>query len=567
MKFNFRKVAAIGASVLLTGMTMGVAAAVNFPSPYSSSTSSGVAVVSGSGAGVDDTVATSSISNYLAGQVRVAGGVPTGGDSYLFEKTSTKFHLGDAILGVISTSLDEDEMPTLLADGKFIDDDNDEFDFTQKITMGVLTLTMFEDNDYKEDEPTVGFKIASGTTVLTYKLTFSDEPLLADLETSDLTFMGKSYYILTQAYTSGEQVLTLLDSAAETIVAEDETVTLDVEGTSYSVSIEYISDTETKLTINGETTNSLAEKETQKLSDGAFVGVKDIMYDAKETGTSKVEFSIGSGKLKLTGGSELQLNDDTVSGLDVTIVNSSATKLSSISLAWATDDDEFVTEDSDVTMPAFEAVKLSFHGLDYPAEEVIEVQQGGNLYITLENFPLKNGPADINLIYGTSATKVFDGLGKDSSNLLITNYSLVTATQNITFDKDTGDYFVASWSDGSDAESYLMRATSFTTDNTVDKTTIQYYDGDTSTWIDKKTGVKSGDDFSIGSVDLKAFNVSNGDNLITILNNSIYTHFNKLYSKEGMTVYLPWENKTDHSFEDVATVSYATDTAACAKMS
>ena len=78
MRFNYKKVAAIGASVLLTGMTLGVAAAANFPTPYSSGSSSGTAVVSGTGAGVDDTVATSSIANYLAGQVTGILSIPEG---------------------------------------------------------------------------------------------------------------------------------------------------------------------------------------------------------------------------------------------------------------------------------------------------------------------------------------------------------------------------------------------------------------------------------------------------------------------------------------------------------
>jgi len=540
MKYNFKQIFALGTSALLIGMTaMAGVGAANYPAPFVVSGHGNVAVVYGTGSGVSatDQAQATLVASGLMGLV--TGTTTVTGESYLFEKTSTKFHLGDNITGVISTSIDEDELPNLLADGEFIDSNNDEFDYTQKITIDdSLQLTMFEDNDYIEDQPTIGIKIPSGTTVLTYKLTFSDEPLMADLETTDLAFMGKSYYVLTQAYTGGENVLTLLDSASEAIVSEDATTTLDVEGTSYSVSIEYISDTEVKLTINGETTNSLAEKETQKLSDGSFVGVKDIMYDAKEAGISKVEFSIGSGKLKLTSGSEIQLNDDTVSGLTVGITNTT-TKLSSINLTWVTDDDEFVAEDSDVTMPAFEAVKLSFGGLDYPFEEIIEVEQGGDTYIGLEDFPLKNGPADINLLYGSSGGP-FSGLGKDADNVLVT----AASGNNVTFDKDTDDYFVVSWSDSNDAESYLMRATSFTTESTTDKANIQYYDGDTSTWVDKKTKVKDGDDFSIGSADLVVYTVNNsagtdGDNSIIIGNNSANTNFHTLYSKEGMTVYLP----------------------------
>jgi len=189
---------------------------------------------------------------------------------------------------------------------------------------------------------------------------------------------------------------------------------------------------------NGESTNTLEEGETQKLSDGSYVGVKDIMYDSKDTGISKVEFSIGSGKLKLTSGSEVQMNDDTVSGLTATITNT--TKLQAIALAWVADDDLFVAEDSEVTMPGFEAVKLSYGGLSYPAEEVIRVEQGGDTYMTLEDFPLEDGPADINILYGSASA--FTGLGKDSDNLLKT--AKTSGNMTITFDKDTDDYFVLS---------------------------------------------------------------------------------------------------------------------------
>ncbi|MBU4116459.1 MAG: hypothetical protein KKG94_01810, partial [Nanoarchaeota archaeon] len=52
MKFNFRKISAIGASALLTGMTLGVAAAANYPAPFVVGGSADVAVVYGTGAGV-----------------------------------------------------------------------------------------------------------------------------------------------------------------------------------------------------------------------------------------------------------------------------------------------------------------------------------------------------------------------------------------------------------------------------------------------------------------------------------------------------------------------------------
>ena len=534
MKFNFKKISAIAAGALMVGMTVGVAAAASFPSPYSSSTGSGVAVVTGTGTGVDDTVAASSITNYLATQVRTTGTSVSGGDSYKFEKTSTKFHLGDTITAVISSSIDDDELPSLLADGEYVDDDNDEFDFTQKIDMGTtVQLGMFEDNDYAEDEPTIGFKIASGANVLNYTLDFSDEPLKSDIVGTNMVIMGRTYYVLSNGSSSAGLILTLLDSAESTVITEEETSTITVNGNSYEVTIEFISGSEVKLNVNGETTNSLEELQTQKISDGAFVGIRDIMYSSKTGTLGKVEVSIGSGKLKLTNASDIELNDDSISDLSVIITNTS-TKLSSIKIIWNAEDDLFITEDREETMPGFKAVKLSFGGLTYPAEEVIEVKQGGDLYAVLENFPLKDSTEDINFLYATDSG-TFLGVGKDADNQLITS-----STNSLSFDKDTDDWFVVSWSDGSDAESYLMRATNFVVDSTVNKTDFQYRKN--GVWTDKKTSAEASDTFSMGQADLIVGAIDRADKTVGISTTSGNVNFHELYSKEGLTVYLPYNS-------------------------
>ncbi len=534
-KFNFKKITALAGSLLMAGATMGLAAAASYPAPFVSGSSANVAIVYGTGTGVSslDLIQAGNLQAdlqaYLGTDSTNSGSTVTGGDSYKFEKTSTKFHLGDNITQVISSSVDDDELPTLLADGKYVDNDNDEFDYTQKIDIGAnLQLGMFEDNDYAEDQPTIGFRVASGTAVLTYTLDFSDEPVIGDLPTSDLPIMGKSYYVLSNSTSGSNIILTLLDSADSTILTEGESATVDGK----EVVITYISSTEVKLQVDGQTTNSLAEGQTQKLTDGSYVGVKDILYDAKDTGVSKVEFSIGTGKLTLTSGSDIQMNDESVSGINVTITNSTDS-LSDIKISWLADDDLFITEDSEIEMPGFEAVKLSFGGLTYPSEETVTIQQGGDTYAVLDNFPLKDGEADINLLYGASGA--FTGLGKDANNKLVT----AATGSTFTFDGDTDDYFVASWSDGSDGESYLMRATNFVVDGSDNKTTFQYYkDG---SWVDTKTGAKEGDTFSLGSVEIVVDVVNKTDKTVLLGNNSANTNFNTLYSKTGLKVFLPYE--------------------------
>jgi len=537
MKLNIKKVATVLGSALMLGSTVGMAAAASFtPSSF---TDGGVALVVGSNAALSDMKAATDLAANLAGDLAaqaVTGSTTTveGGDSYKIEKTSTKFNLGDTISSVTSSSITDDNLPTLLADGKFIDNDNDEFDYTQKIDMNTsLQLTMFEDNDYKADAPTVGFQIPSGKQVLTYTLDFTDKPLWADLVTTEIPIMGKKYYVLSNSTAVGNS-LTLLDSASTTTVAEGESTTVTVGDKSYEVSISFIGETSVKFLVNGQTTNSINELGTYKLSDGSFIGVKDILYSAKDSGVSKVEFSIGKGKLLLTNGSDIELNDETISDLSAIITNTT-TELASISIVWAADDDLFVTEDMSITMPGFEAVKMSFAGLTYAKEEAIVVEADGDDSIVLKNFPLKDSTESINIVYWNGSAYTI--VGKDSDNKLAVNQTDSTV---LTYDGDTDDWFVASWADVDDSESYLMRFSNFKNESGAQRATLQYRkDG---AWENVKVDAEPNDEVSIGSVELTISSLDKDTKVAVVANSTTGISFNTLYSKEGMKVNLPTTN-------------------------
>ncbi|MFA5953863.1 MAG: hypothetical protein WC812_04685 [Candidatus Pacearchaeota archaeon] len=526
----------------MTGFTAGIAAAASFPAPFVQSGVADVAIVYGTGTGVSsvDFTHAGNIQTTLGESMPSTGGTPVGGESYKFEKTSTKFHLGDNFTTLRET-LTDDHLPVLLGDGIYVDDDNDEFDYTQKIEMNASVLSMFSDSDYDDSAPTVGFRIASGYNVLNYTVTFVDQPLMSDLVTSTLPIMGKEYYVLSNSTSGANNILTLLDSADSAIVsdAEGDSITLTAGGKTYVVTVPYISSTEVKLSINGETTNTLNEAETQKLSDGSYVGIRDIMYNAHDTGVSQVEFSIGSGKLKITSGSEIQINDNIINGITAVITNSSAaaTTLTSIELEWKTDDDTFITEGSEITMPGFGIVKLSYTGLTFPTEEEFTVEQGSDTYIMLNDFPVKDGTIDIPLLYG-SAGGPYSGLGKDATNKLVTS-NITGSSVPLKFDKDTDEMFVVTYETTTECESYVLKATSFGVDTANNnQTTIQRWkDG---AWTDERD-VKATDTFSIGSAELGVQYVERSPgNFVNITSNSSSTKFNILCSDKGLKLWLPW---------------------------
>ena len=560
MKFNFKKISAITGSLLLAGMSVAIpVAAANYPAPFVAGGSADVAIVYGTGAGVSylDAIHSGNIQtdlqSYMGGSGSGTGSSVTGGDSVQFTKASTKWQLGKSLRDVKSTSITDDDMPNLLADGTFTDDDNDDFDFTQKIQVANITLNMFEDNDYATDEPTVGIKISSGANVLNYTLDFTENPLFKDLPTTDLSLMGKTYYVLSVASTN--LTLTLLDSAEDTILVEGETATIS----GHTVSVDFISSSEVILNIDGESTNTLEESETQKLSDGSYVGIKDILYNTKEGTLSSVEFSIGKGKLVLTEGEDVELNEDSVDDLSVSINGGGAvaTTLTSIMIQWDADDELFITPDSEITMPGFETLKMSMADMYYPAEEELEVEHSGKTNMVLANFPLDDSTEDITLLEWDTTKDEFDLLGKDSDELLLS-----TNATNVTFDGDIHEWMPVSWSDGDDTQSILMRATSFKTTNSINYTTFQYRKD--NAWVDLKKDATIEDDFTVGNIEITVGAIDKDEKTVNFWRGNSNMNFDMLYSAEGMEVWLPWiAQETLAQNLSHVTTNYADDDAAC----
>jgi hypothetical protein len=532
MKNNiFRKAITVLGSAVLIGATIGAAAAASYPSPFTSSTA---VVVSGSldAAPLDLTGASAiaaDLSSAAAGSTSGSGTV-TGGDSVLLERSSDKFNLGDSASSVFVTSLDSEDMPNLLADGTYTDDDNTEYDFTQKITLGSnLGLEHFADSDYKDTTPTIGIKLSDDEHVVNYTLDFTTNPHFNDtyLETTNLVLMGRSYYILDviNTTTDASRKITLLDSANSAVITEGES--LNVGGK--SVSIEFISSTEVKLSVDGESTNSLAEGGTYKLDDGSYIGIKDILYSSKDTGISKVEISIGSGKLEITNLGQVELNDDTIQEIvGFIVVDASSLDLDKIVLQWSVDDESFLAEGSELTMPGFEAVKLSVSDLIVEEEEETSVSYDGSQVIELKT-TLKDGEITIPL-YKTNSTGEYQSLGKDTTNRLKTSN-----TTWIFFNETAGDkFFVASWNSTTEAESYYIQA-EMITENDVNK--VQFTNKITS--AEKK--VTNASDATFGSVTLTIQNVTK-DGSKKWANISINSggSFHELYTKGGLKVYLPY---------------------------
>lgn len=568
MKFKFKKISAIATSILMVGMTMAGAAAANFPAPYSSSTSDGVAIVSGTGTGVDDTVAVNSISNYLATKVKSTGGSVSGGDSLKIEKSSTKLNLGDGLDDVQSSTITEKDLPDLLADGTYMNDDNNEYPYTQKISLGTeLNFTHFADSDYMDRDSSIGFHLPSSTAILNYTLDWTSSPEsavssggdLEDIETTDITILGKSYYVLDMDNSTLD--MTLLDAASSTTISEGESITLSVGGSSYEVSINFIGSSTVKLDISidgsgTDTTNTLSAGGTQKLNDGSYVGVKEINTQDYAGGTKTVEFSIGNGKLEIINGSAIELNDASVDDITGWVYRTTPSggkeRLDKIILSWVTEDEVFLTPDEDLVMPGFEAIKFAMGPVVYPTEEETIVEYSGDDVLQIRT-TITDGAITLPILKSSTSTGNFTYIGKDSDERLAT-----TNESKLFYNAASGENegFIVSWNNTRDYETYYLEASVSRDSSTkANRTTIK----NKLTGLDICKDYEQDDTCTIGNIELTMTNVNYASSSNKHVNLTVNEggSFHTLYTEEGLTIYLPYGGTVT---TNASAVNYATST-------
>jgi len=552
MKYLFKKISAITTSVLLTGMTMGLAAAAAFPTDFASATP---AIVYGASADPMDLTQANSINTYLTGKVPGSFGTPTG-EGYLFEKDTNKLNINDNLTLVKTVKLTDTELPMILADGTYQNSENDEFAYEQSISVdNNVQFAYWADSDYMSKKPTLGIKIAKNAPVLNYTLDFvksaeddSTTSDLLDLENTKISFLGQTYTIV-DASNSSNTLLTLMRGSEQDTLGFGESKTYTVDGKTYEVIVTYVDSDECKFTVNGESTNKLTKGQTDKLSDGNQIGVTEVDYSTGAvTEIMNCEFYIGADKIDLEDTKEVEINDVDVDNLYVYIdetESSSPFLLNKIILEWKANEDLFVTETSSVVMPGFGSVKLSYTGLTAPTGETIKFEGKSNDEIEL-TLPIKSGTTTIQLL-ASNGTGNFTKIGgsNDGEGLLTnnaTNYGASGANpKNLVYDlgsNSTGhQYFVATYWDGSSTgESYLVEISDSDDTNGVDFT-------DVITGTDLSTGVKNGTAFEIGEASFLLENFIE-DEYVKFNATSANTYIDRIITDEGLMVYLPYSNGT-----------------------
>jgi len=549
VKFNFKKIASVIASTVMLSSTVALAAAANYPSPFVQNGVADVAVVySGSAlAAPSDLVAATEITNNLNTKLIAASGAATtvsGGDFVKLERASDKFNLGDE-MDEFYTSLDDEELSVVLATGVYTNDARDEFDYEQSINLGnQLNLTHFADSELDENEvPVIGFDLTNDKHILNYTLEFTDNAEAGgdwaagnDLETTDITMLGRTYYVSSarNGTVTNTKKITLLDTANSAMIIQGESTTINVGGNSYDVAIDFIDSDEVMLNVNGVQTDKLKEGDTSKVDADLYVSVKSVLYDSKESGISKADISLGSGKIVLENNKEVQMNGEDISSTTDSVLNAyiktSGTDLESITLEWILDDDAWIIPGNDLMLPGFETIKLSMGGFTVDKKEITKVEADGDDSVVVKA-PIKNGDVTLNLLYLNSTNTGIAGLGEKDSHKLVTNASV---DPKITLNESENSYFVATWISGDDAESYAYEIQSIEDDSGKNKTTLKNL-ADNSDLVFTEIG-KTKD---VGSLQLTLNASDDKLKTATIIVTGTEAYGDRVVTKDGLMFKLP----------------------------
>jgi len=450
----------------------------------------------------------------------------------------------------IKSSIDDGEMPVLLASGTVRNKEGKESDYDQKIKLTGTshTLTHIHDSHYNDKVPGVGISIEKSNLVLNYTLDFSPDlesdvttaNLWDDLEDRKITILGTEYDITKVENISGTSTdITLMKGAIKDTLTEGETKTYTINDVPYEVTVSLITDmtsgNKVKLVINGETTDALLEDETFKLSDDSSIGIREILpNEAGDVTQDMVTFYLGATKLFLDDASEIEIDDEDVDRVKVDVRESMGdpAKISKIVIEWKADEDLFIAEDSTITLPEMGAISLGMSQLHMGLEEEILVRPDGEDKVELV-VPIEECVATFDLLYDNND----DGgnwthLGEDVDEQLVTN--CVTRCMI----NESNQYAIIS--NENEEETHIIEITNVDDDDGI---TIKDICGNTivSDFDLTTNDCKNGDTFDVGdiTVTLNCYNETGAGaqaGYTEFINITVSGGENYIYTKEGLKI-------------------------------
>src|SRR3989344_9133817 len=320
---NFKKISAIVGSGLMIGMTMGAAAAANYPMPFVSGGAANVAIIYGTGSGVSilDAVEAGSIQSnlqsFMSGTSGSVGGSVTGETAALFTG-GTKIYVNDS-LNTVTNVLTKANLPTVLADDAF--SGNVDASVTQTIDIGSNPRIQFKRQPSSSDDPNYALTTSTSQANYIYNSTATFSKAInfshADSEGQSLTLFGMDFTI--GSASDGDTIVLLKSAEKLDLTDTSGPSSVIIGGLTYT--IELVSSLDSAATIR--VTDSSGKSESKEINEAASKKVNGITIAVTTADETNLKLSAtvvaGSDKITLEDGSSV-LRGESDEVVDGTVV-------------------------------------------------------------------------------------------------------------------------------------------------------------------------------------------------------------------------------------------------------
>ncbi|MCM2325876.1 MAG: hypothetical protein NDI94_05405, partial [Candidatus Woesearchaeota archaeon] len=400
-----KRVAAVTTGALMLGATLMGAMAYDlkdFPAPFvANGMLSDTVIVVGAAADTADVLGSVDIAAALQAAAKTPAGSGTTTEATAtagkkIDKSGDAFNYNEDIYDVVPETFDEGDLPELLADVEFNDNEGEntqDEDYSQELsfTNGNAEF-VFE----TPDDGVAGnyVKVTDGAGLYTYTLEFDSA---IDYDTADaeddlvgtkLEIMGKTYTITDVSLDNSD----FIDSV--TMVAGDSTVWLamdhPLEFGGDTITVVDVADDGTKC---GVDVNGHVEWVSEGTTSDAFpsdlsVGVLEAVETASEGGNA-CELSLGSAELLFTEGDEVDMNGELIDGTTVDFTHDAAGEWTGFTVTYETEfdgsDDVYLAAGDAWTDPVFGTFKVHFAGVNANYEDMAWSASGDDATFTFTN--------------------------------------------------------------------------------------------------------------------------------------------------------------------------------------
>jgi hypothetical protein len=385
MRFNFKKISALATSVLMIGMTAGVAAAANYPAPFVQGGASDVAIVVGTGSGVSvlDGIQAAKINDNLhsfVSSTTTGGSTTVTGEAISLDTSSTRIWLNTS-LNTAKTQLTKADLPNILGDYTFSGNVDSKLTSTIKLVTGAASgadnsgKVIFAKQPTTSTDPQMGISIGSSQTsnpLYNASATMSAINFTSsDSEGQPIELFGQKFTIASETDTSD---LVLLKEAQKiTLDSESNpSATVTVGGKTYTVELVSASDTSANIKV----TDSAGVSDSREINEAASKKVQGLTIAVTSADETNLKLSAtiiaGAEKVTITNGATVTKgdSDEPIDGTYAYIVGGTgATTEIAISVFRPDSSGDAILEGQSFTDPIFGSFKFDFAGLSSPLND------------------------------------------------------------------------------------------------------------------------------------------------------------------------------------------------------